>query len=239
MGGISNYLPIVDPGELEVALGLRMLNESDPFKKNDIENMALTHTAEKKVRLRGVTSRGEAHEWLLDPGLGYAAVWYGVYDREDAPPWAEYRMKDFRPVEGLLLPFRVEGVWRMDPDNTIQADTVMVDTYRLDDPENTPERYRIRWPDGASVVDNRARVVFRAEGGCCALSTMDGLPGLLQTRFPKSRSQSRRTSGFPAPSSARMPLLLLKMPPSGSANRRLPFLLVPRPGCGGVSCLWS
>ena len=118
-----------------------------------------------RISLRGGNPKGNTSEWLLDPELGYAAVRYRVYEKGDAKVGVEYRMEDFRSVDNLMLPFKICGVWGADPNRPVRTETIKVSTYRLNDPENTPDRYHIDWPEGTRIMDTRAGVAFRVEAG--------------------------------------------------------------------------
>ncbi len=125
--------------------------------------MTLAKTDEGKISLRGPNHEGWPNEWLFDPELGYAPVRYRVYKRESNEVSIEYTIEDFRPVDGLMLPFRVCGVWGMDPNDRSRTETVVVTAYRLDDPTNTPERYHIDWPEGTRVKDTHSGITFRVK----------------------------------------------------------------------------
>ncbi len=162
MGEISDRAPLPGFGELELSLGLRQWWAPDPLTETEIEAMSPTKTDDGKVSLRGLNHEGKADEWLLDPDLGYAPVCYRVYGTEGNEVTIEYRMEDFRPVDGLMLPFEVHGTWRAGPNTVIETTTVAVTAYRFNDPNNTPERYHIDWPEGTRIWDRRAGLGFRA-----------------------------------------------------------------------------
>ncbi len=161
-GSIRQTAPLPKFGGFELCLGLRMWDAPDPLTVKDVEGMALAKTEEGAISLRGLNHNDWANEWVFDPQLGYALVRYRAYLPKSNTVFTEYVMEDFRPVDGLMLPFRVHGVWGLDPNNPRRTETFVVKAYRLNDPNNTPDRYHIDWPEGTRVYDARTGTPFRA-----------------------------------------------------------------------------
>jgi hypothetical protein len=201
MGEISNYAPLPDSGEFEVGLGLRMWGAPDPLTPTDIESMTLTRTDEGKISLRGPNHEGRPNEWLFDPQFGYAPVRYRVYKRENDEVGIEYTMEDFRPVDGLMLPFRVRGVWGMDPNDRSRTETVVVTAYRLDDPTNTPERYHIDWPEGTRIKDTRSGVKFRVKGDALQYIADERIAQIALDQLAEGEVKEPNVAEYPEPPS--------------------------------------
>ncbi len=162
-GEVSAQARLPDEGDLEVGLGLRVLGATDVLTLKDIEKMGMSRAEDGKVSLRGATDHNAPVEWLLDPNLGYAPVRYRFYYPNDQTVVVEFTMDDFRPVGGLMLPFRMRAERWAGPDKkTVNMVTVEVSTFRLEDATNTPQRYHIDWPEGTLVVDNVAGLRFKA-----------------------------------------------------------------------------
>ena len=155
-------------GDIDIALGLRRNHSPVLLTEELIKEMAIDQPNSDQVILRDVDAKGITHEWIFDRKLGYALTSY----RTRIPPdnWidVEFVMEEFKNVDGIFLPFRISGMDRTSSNGRkrlVQEYDIQVAEYRLNDPTNTPERYRIKWPEGTRVYDMRSGFYFFVKGG--------------------------------------------------------------------------
>ena len=73
---------------------------------------------------------------------------------------------DFRNVDGFMLPMKIENQRFQEEDGklvVVDTKRITVHEYTLNHPENTPDKYNIVWPGGASVYDHRIGARFEAD----------------------------------------------------------------------------
>ncbi len=152
-------------GDIDVALGLREFGQHELLTDVLINEMSISQTNSDQLILRDVDAKGVTHEWVFDSKLGYALTRY----RRIVPPNnhvnIEYVMEDFKNIDGIFMPFKAKSVWKGRDKKTTRTDTIEVMEYKLNDPNNTPERYRIKWPEGARIFDKRSGIHFSAKDG--------------------------------------------------------------------------
>ena len=148
-----------------VALGLRQFDLHSLLTEEAVKKMTISRGDSGQVVLTNVDDKNITHEWIFDPKLGYGLTFY----RMRVPPEnyinIEFAMEDFRNVDGIVLPFKMNQRWMNSQEVTFRSDTFEVSDYRLNDPANTVERYHIDCPEGTTVFDTRSRIAFKVKGG--------------------------------------------------------------------------
>ncbi len=135
-----------------VALGLGVDRSALLFTEEDIGKMKINRSRDGKILLQQLHSTAEiTNEWTFDPNRGYAITAYRRgYKGKFADTWT---MEDFRETSGLLLPHRVHRIHTWEDGTKGPEWIVDVNEYRVADPTNTPQRYRMKWPEGTRVTD--------------------------------------------------------------------------------------
>jgi hypothetical protein len=147
---------------IPTVLGLGACGERRLLTEEDIRNMKITRSADGKILLQHLRPGGYVHEWTVDPNRGYAIT---AHRSGPGGNFADiWTMEDFRDVGGIQLPHKIHRTHWWD-DGSKGPEWIMdVNEYRLDDPANTPERYKMRWPEGTRVTDMRSGMSFVAQG---------------------------------------------------------------------------
>jgi hypothetical protein len=128
---------------LETGLGKRLSGE---FKTIDYARYEIEILPGEKdeVVARILDVKGVRHEFVLSKELGYAPVLYRILRNTDGTVTAQMKMSDFRDVEGIKLPFRMEMercTYRDGEKVVVLKNRIDVRVYRLNDPGNGRERY--------------------------------------------------------------------------------------------------
>ncbi len=149
--------------EIELGLGLKSMRSNKWMSESDFDN-AKIETMETGDVVVSMDIRGQLHKWTYKPNLGYAVESYEIFIDNELG-W-RYTNSDFKNVDGFMLPMKMENrAFNEEDGETIVVDTkrITVHEYGLKHPENTPEKYHIVWPAGASVYDHRIGVRFEAD----------------------------------------------------------------------------
>ncbi len=152
-------------GDIDIALGLRKRGQHELLTVLNINDMSIIQSNSDQVILSNVDAKGITHEWIYDLNLGYALTHYRKLVPPDNHVNIEYIMEDFKNVDGIFLPFKARSKWKGRDNKTLRTDTIEIIEYKLNDPNNTPERYRIKWPEGTRIVDTRSGFSFSAKDG--------------------------------------------------------------------------
>ena len=160
--------PIASPPPLyavDLGLGLRNGEDGPWMTAQSLQTMTLAQDERGLVVLNGRNKRGQMLDWVLDPSKGYAPV---VYRRHSGKiqGYSEFIAEevtcgDFRSVNGILLPHLIIRQYFHYSGRVTQQWRATVHKYVLNGPDNTPDRYYIRWPKGMTVIDRRTGNVFR------------------------------------------------------------------------------
>jgi hypothetical protein len=163
MGGVKSNQNLPE-ADVELGLGIRIRNNNNLridtklLQEMEVEFPDADHAVLRwemtKGTIKASRPNGIIHKWKLDRKLGYAPVSFMIYvynleGKQDLT--YEMTMSDFRRVDGLMMPFKMEGKaqkWREGKPEMVQMLFVNVKEYRFNDPKNIPARYPISWPKG-------------------------------------------------------------------------------------------
>lgn len=150
---------------IDVALGLRREDGTKWMLPAELNNMSLELKG-GDIELRDLDDHQRTHVWIYSRTPGLPLRTYRVYTPPDNMVNVEIINDDFREVDGQMLPFTIvyriqyfEGKQRFEPTKK----QLSVAEYRLNDPENRTERYRLRWPAGTHLKDARSDQPFLIE----------------------------------------------------------------------------
>ena len=170
---------------VEFGLGLRMWPENKWLSTVQIDKMRIMSSDGEQVLVSLVDFNNRTHEWRFDPKLGYALTSYRI---QTPPPDKRLNIEcvaqDFNEIENVWLPSIIKSsIYSWDNTNNklwlgIQ-EIAEIEEYKLNDPNNTSERYYIKWPEGTYLVDAIANTSFKIIGGRAIPRSRSGL-------FPKN-----------------------------------------------------
>jgi len=152
--------------EVEIGLGLRGFGQGSWADSNTVKGMSVGTGDDGSAIVGYVDRKGVKHEWSCDPKLRYAPVSYRRWAREGQLNH-EMRMEDFEEIDGVMLPNKMNLRtinWENDTKHVVIEAKIEVIEYRLNDPENTPERYKIKWPLGTRIRDQILGMTYTVGG---------------------------------------------------------------------------
>jgi hypothetical protein len=156
-----------------IALGLReaVLKPIDGRVTPEmLGRLAFARDKEGHVVLSGPHPEGAfPREFVFDPANGHALVAYRIWDKERKKVCIEVTAADFRPVNGLSVPFAMSARWfNISYERPILKWSATVTRGEVGGTANNEDHYRIAWPEGIDVVDERTsppqRVRIQADG---------------------------------------------------------------------------
>ena len=155
--------------DVEIGLG-RALRGHRTERVDDelLASMSLEPADSEQPVLSMTDAKGVTHEFVLSRELGYAPVRYVRRVPPDNHVNERIEMSEFRSVDGVMLPYAMDMqvIWRDNGrDQVTVSKHIAVHEYRLDAPENVPERYQIEWPENTYLLDTRTGVAFRIKEG--------------------------------------------------------------------------
>ena len=146
------------PPEIEIGLALRSHGQTDRLHPQALEGMRLHLPDNHTAILRANDNEQYTHEWTFDRRHGYALARYQRIPPPGRMTHHEVVMGDFRDAAGMILPYSMvltSKTVRAGGFRTNLTSEVSVKSYRLNDPENTPSRYHIDFPNGTRIRDRR------------------------------------------------------------------------------------
>ncbi|MFQ6034478.1 MAG: hypothetical protein ACE5NM_01345 [Sedimentisphaerales bacterium] len=167
--GIITERILLPDAEVEVGLGLRGCEQNGWLADALLEEMSVTVLDEKTASLEYVDPKRVKHCWLVDQKLGCAATMYErrILTRRNNILNHVMTMEDFRKVDGLMLPHKMtlRALNKPGEEPPILAEkAIEVIEYKLNDPQNIPERYHIKWPEGTIVHDRILETTYMSDG---------------------------------------------------------------------------
>ena len=147
--------PTLPPNYLiDLALGLRLFSERMPLTQEELEQFQIDVSDANIVVLRASRWEGKpnsdiVHEWRFDQRFSYALVAYRRTVRGEVAE--EFILGNFLDADGVLLPELIE-YRRPHGARDTQTTVIWVESYKLDDVDNTRDSYSIDWPEGTVMV---------------------------------------------------------------------------------------
>ena len=147
-----------------VALGLRdafgptATAGGDWLTPDALAQLAYSRDEQGRAVLTGPAPLGYPRDLVFDPAHGYALVAYRIRDKDkdSAKIFLDVTATDFRPVNGLPVPFTMTlRRFNISYENPILTWRAAVTRCEVGGPANTPDHYRIAWPEGIDVIDAR------------------------------------------------------------------------------------
>jgi len=152
------------PMTVDAALGLRKLGGSNWFTADMLakaavrledKDMAVVETEDVVGKDTFVT------RYTYNRRLGYALVKYEVVSQPGNKVVTDFKCDDFREVGGLMVPFGiVQRGFSSKVTEAINTLTIRVTEYRINEPANNASEYRLKWPKGIEVTDDRIHENF-------------------------------------------------------------------------------
>lgn len=168
-GEIRNELALPKDPYLETALGMRIVGSGERLAAESISEMEVTFSDEVHVKLSPINEDRVRSELVLSPKLGYAPVSFTIHSAVHGRIILQMDMSEFKNVNGLMLPHKIDAqryaYYKGKEKLKAIAKTITVREYRIDDPENTPDKYRIKWPDGTYIRDRRSETTWKVVNG--------------------------------------------------------------------------
>ncbi|MFC1677369.1 hypothetical protein ACFL3G_09955 [Planctomycetota bacterium] len=153
---------------IEMGLGLRMWGQNKWLEPNEIKNMNIDTSDSGYLILTKVDKKGCTHEWSFKTDMKYALESY----RRLIPPYSlpniEYKMGGFKEVDGIFLPSEMtyEVKYLKDGELKIaQKHEYSIENYKINDPNNTPDSYHIKWLENTLIIDEISRVGMWCKDG--------------------------------------------------------------------------
>jgi hypothetical protein len=142
-----------------LALGLRNSDdagEGDWLNADAINAMVYARNKTGLIVLSWVSPHGNRHEFDFDPARGNALVHYRMVATGSDTVVTEVTAADFRLVNGVRIPYQMIGtITNLKAKKVIVRWEANVTRCDVRGKENTPEHYRIPWPQGTDIVDLR------------------------------------------------------------------------------------
>jgi hypothetical protein len=183
---------------LETGLAMRLLEQgAQRLNAESLAEMEIDIQDNGDAAVRFMRPHEVPHEFVLSKNLGYAPVVYRIRRHDDGKVGVEMKMSDFENVDGIMLPRKMDlERCTYSEDGTkqlVQIKKLTVGRYRLNDPENVPERYHIKWPEDTLVREARSGLVFKVGSGELEWTREDDIADATFDRLLRERSESGPT----------------------------------------------
>ncbi|MCY2924046.1 MAG: hypothetical protein NT031_01155 [Planctomycetota bacterium] len=167
-GTIDNPLTL-PPADMEAGIGLRAFGSRERMNSKAFDSLNLQLGADGYVVMKATRGRRITDEWVADPARGYAIRSYRRVITEGGGVDFEVIAEDVRSVKGVLLPhlltIKQNYISPQGDGSTWKVSKILVKEYKVDAPDNSSERYSLKWPEGTTVIDKRSGLVFGVRKG--------------------------------------------------------------------------
>jgi len=157
--GVINPARGLPHPEIEIALGLRAHGQTDVLTPDALAGMRYSMPDDQTFVLSVDDNEKSTHKWTYLRAHGYALGNYHRFPPPGRTVHHEAAMSDFRDAGGMIMPYAMTLASRTMRGDEVQRVNVQTDAavtrYWIGDDENTPTRYRIRWPAGTRLFDKR------------------------------------------------------------------------------------
>jgi hypothetical protein len=173
-----------DDAYIDIGLGLRLFSGATLLREEDLRNKltvrkgAVDHQAVFELE----DTHSFKHRWEVDESDGFKVESYTVTGRKSTVPFVIYNFGDFLRVKGVWLPKSIEALRqypgsnspsRSNPPRIWETAKLTVANYVIDSPDNVIEKYRMVWPKGTIVWDQRTGLQIQVRSGDRVLSDSD------------------------------------------------------------------
>jgi hypothetical protein len=151
---------------IEFALAMRITGIDEMLSSESLKKMNLTLLNDGNVKLTKIVDN-YIIEFIFSQKLGYAPTSHIVY-YPNGQIIKQMDMSDFKNVDGLMLPNKIQCrhfFYEEGQQFQTRVENISVRDYALNDPNNVPEKYHIKWPENTDVYDARIGIVFAIVGG--------------------------------------------------------------------------
>ena len=167
-GEIRDRRPVPDSA-LEAGLAMRLFTSEDRLNSTTLANMKMDVQEDGNILMHMRDQENLPHEFVLSKDLDYAPVAYRMRTCDTNKVFFEIKMEEFKNVDGMMLPHKMELerciYTKAGAKQLVQAKKIVVQEFRFNDPNNVPQRYRIKWPEGTYVYDERSGAGFKVKKG--------------------------------------------------------------------------
>jgi hypothetical protein len=149
--------------DIEVGLGMKPWGQDVWLNSENLEKMEIVLPDANLAIMTNVDEKGRINEWTFDRKFGYALTSYRKRVPPDLHIAIEITAGKFKNVDTLMLPFSIISrtlFWENDKPEVVMEIRIEAHEYKLNDPNNVPERYHIKWPDNSFVSDERTGFIF-------------------------------------------------------------------------------
>ncbi len=149
---------------VDLALGLRMRGDRKWITAHDVQQMAVSILPGEGILFQ---NKGDIviQQWIFDNNHDYSLIKYRLISPKSLNPSVEFLSEDFQKIDGVMLPTRItcKDIIQLDDGTPYVTRTTKLTnlSYKLNDPENVPELYKIIWPLNSVVRDNRTGTVVK------------------------------------------------------------------------------
>lgn len=156
------------PADIEIGLGMRAFGQNHWVTDQLLKEMSVSLLDGNTAILEYVDPKSVKHKWMIDQGLGGAVKRYErILTRRNNKLNHVMTMEDFEKVDGLMLPRKMILRALNSPGEQppiLKEIIIEIIEYRLNDPQNVPGRYHIKWPEGTIVHDTVLETTYISDG---------------------------------------------------------------------------
>jgi hypothetical protein len=149
MGVVLAHPLLPEDSCIELALGLRWSRQEGWLTADDVRRGDVSRERDTVI-LTIHDPRHVIHRWRFDPSRRFALISYASEGLSGLPHVTE--CSNFKEFAGDMLPTVVQ--FGKDSARSMRLSNI---EYKVDDPQNTPEAYQLRWPAGTEVVEERPK----------------------------------------------------------------------------------
>jgi len=154
-GTISDPRPLPNP-EIEIALGLRCHGQTDVLTSQILAAMPMVLPDDDHVVIHANDNENYTHEWTFLRSAGYALERYHRIPPPDSAVHHEVVCGDFREVDGMIMPYSMTLTATTRLPNEVRTNMTVeatIKAYQIGRPDNSPELYNIKWPNGTPLLN--------------------------------------------------------------------------------------
>jgi hypothetical protein len=183
VGAIEQHPDFSEDLFIDVAIGLRLTEVKQFLIPSQLEkDLTLDAAADKRQSvLKLMDDKGCIHRWRVDSSNGLKVLMYTVSEPKDSE-YLRYDFSDFTLAGGVYLPQKIVITRKLLLDGpqgpnskswVTETATINVKKYVVGSPDNVKDNYRMLWPKGSLIRDERSGENFNVQSGDRYLSDDD------------------------------------------------------------------